>query len=181
MTYFLQFISKPRVLALVSALAISVYLMMVFGTLAQIEQMAEARPFDLRPTGYTYDEANGLLLALGKAGREIYLTRQIPLDTVYPALFALAISGTLYALLGYLGIGRRWRNIACVIPAIAAIADNTENALIFAMLLKWPDISPEFVTIVSLATLFKSSFVTVSFLMVTLAGTGALWKWVLGR
>lgn len=180
MTYLLKYTRNRRAIPVFFAMAIIVYLTMVFGTLAQIEQMAGSRPFDLRPAGYSFDAAKGFLNALGKEGRWIYLTRQIPLDTAYPALFALSIASALFALLGYLGFRSKWVNIACLIPFIAAIADYSENALIVVILLKWPDISPWVITIASAVTVFKSSLVTASFIMFTLAGIVALGKFILG-
>jgi len=63
-----------------------IYLVMVLGTLRYLSDLAGALPFDLRPSGYSQADTVGLLEALGGTGRHYYLTRQIPLDTLYPAL-----------------------------------------------------------------------------------------------
>ena len=72
-----------------------IYLVMVLGTLRHLTDLAGVLPFDLRPTGYSQVDAEGLLEALGESGRQYYLTRQIPLDTLYPALLALTLMSTL--------------------------------------------------------------------------------------
>ncbi|PID58773.1 hypothetical protein CSB45_01885 [candidate division KSB3 bacterium] len=45
--------------------------------------------FDLSLCGYSYDYALRLLSALGNEGRKEYLSRQFPLDFIYPALFSI--------------------------------------------------------------------------------------------
>ena len=75
--------------------AILVYFLMVFGTLADIEQITGVRAFDMRPTGYSYADALALISALEDEGRRIYLMRQIPLDMVYPALLAISSASSL--------------------------------------------------------------------------------------
>ena len=55
--------------------------------------------FDLSPTGYSFEYAIKLLDTLGSDGRELYLYRQLPLDFIYPGLFAVSFSLLLYWLL----------------------------------------------------------------------------------
>ena len=81
-----------RAAAVFGTAATAVYLAMVLGTLPALEAQAGMMPFDLRPTGYSTDTALALLRALGAEGRFYYLTRQLPLDTLYPALMALTLS-----------------------------------------------------------------------------------------
>ena len=75
-------------------LAASVYFTMVSVTLAHLAAVSGQMPFDMRPFGYGPIDAAMLLDALGADGREYYLSFQIPLDTLYPALLALTNPST---------------------------------------------------------------------------------------
>ena len=71
--------------------SVAVYLLMLFHTIPAVESYAtEMKIFDLSPGGYSYDYAVKLLSALGNDGRKEYLSRQIPLDFIYPALFSIS-------------------------------------------------------------------------------------------
>ena len=73
----------------------SIYLLMINVTLAHIEMVSGHVPFDMRPFGYGPTEATTLLEALGMEGRKYYLSHQIPLDTLYPAILALTLIATI--------------------------------------------------------------------------------------
>ncbi len=88
--------------------AMLVYILMVFGSLADIERITGVRAFDMRPTGYTYTDALAIISALGEEGRRVYLTMQIPLDTVYPALLAISSASSLFWLSQSFGTTARW-------------------------------------------------------------------------
>lgn len=49
-------------------------------------------PFDLRLFGYSYAKAQGAMAALSDQGRGLYLTVQLGLDSVYPALMAVTLA-----------------------------------------------------------------------------------------
>jgi len=83
----------PRTAHVVVALIVSFALwgVMVFWTLAYLRRVAGGlEPFDLRPFGYTPEEARALLFALSNVGRTYYADVQLPLDTAFPALYALS-------------------------------------------------------------------------------------------
>src|SRR6056297_3263692 len=107
-------------------LAASVYLAMISVTLAHLEFVSGQTPFDMRPFGYAPADAAELLGGLGKDGRKYYLTRQIPLDTLYPALLALTLSSTIC------WFGRRMPNSGLVRLGVtlavgSALFDYLEN------------------------------------------------------
>lgn len=147
-----------------------VYLAMILGPLAELEQISGLKPFDLRPGGYSHDSARDLIAALGPEGRRIYLWRQLPLDTAYPALFALAVAGAI-----------RWFSAALAAPLIvwfqaasyaaylASLTDYLENALIVAMLNSGDDPSLALTRIASAATLTKSVLTSVALTAMILA------------
>ena len=143
-------------------LATAIYFVMIFGTLAQLESLAEAKPFDMRPAGYSFESATKFLSALGTDGRRLYLWRQIPLDMVYPALFAVCSAGAItWFSESFRPAIARWTNVVAPIAYLAALADYIENILIVGMLNSWPELSTTVVSSASLATMVKSGLTTV--------------------
>jgi hypothetical protein len=146
-----------------------IYLLMINVTLAQIESIAGQLPFDMRPFGYGPTDAISLLGALGVDGRGYYLTHQIPLDTLYPAMLAL----TLIAAMCW--FGQRIPNsklvgLGIILSVGAALCDYAENLGIMAMILSWPDVSIPLVYAASTATIFKSALTSLAALLALLIG-----------
>ena len=156
-----------RQAALFGLAACGIYLLMIYITLAHIEALSGLRPFDMRPSGYSAEQANSLLTALGSSGRRYYLTRQIPPDLAYPALMAL----TLVSLLKWLG--SRGANHKLIQTGIwfsigAAIADYLENVGICLMILSWSETSANTVLAASVASIVKSGLTMAAVLTVLL-------------
>ncbi len=149
--------------------AMLVYILMVFGSLADIERITGLRAFDLRPNGYSYADALALISALGEEGRRVYLTMQIPLDTVYPALLAISSASSLYWLSQSFGSTARWYRAIAAVAFLAAIADYAENGLIVCMLNAGLEVSEALVTAASLASVSKSVFSTIVFTTLLIA------------
>lgn len=165
-----------RQAVLFSLAATGIYLLMIFITLANIENLSGLRPFDMRPGGYSTEQANSLLSALGSKGRWYYLTRQMPLDLAYPALLAL----TLVSLLKWLGLGgadRKLVQIGIWVSIGTAIADYLENIGIVLMILSWPETSADIVLAASVASIVKSGLTVAAILIVLLV----LFSWILKR
>ncbi len=147
----------------------SIYLLMINVTLAHVEAISGHVPFDMRPFGYSFAEAATLLDALGVEGRMYYLSRQIPLDTLYPALLAL----TLIAAICW--FGQRVPNRGLVRFGIAlsvgsTLFDYAENLGISAMIWNWPEVSVQVVYATSIATILKSATTTIAVLLTLLLG-----------
>ena len=142
----------------------SIYMLMINVTLAHIEAASGHVPFDMRPFGYGPTDAATLLRALGVDGREYYLSRQIPLDTLYPAMLAL----TLIAAMCW--FGRRMPNsklvrLGIIFSVVAALCDYIENIGIMAMIWNWPDPSVPLIYAASTATIVKSVLTTLAVLL----------------
>ena len=153
-------------------LATSVYVAMVGVTLAHLEFVSGQVPFDMRPFGYSPSDAATLLEALGADGRAYYLSRQIPLDTLYPALLALTLSSSIC------WFGRRLPNSRLIHLGVAfavgsALFDYLENLGIAAMIYGWPDVSGSLVYAASTATIAKSVTTTLAVMLVL--ATGVIW------
>ena len=85
----MQRVSTGKVVLALIIPAIIVYFIMLLYTIPQVSAYAPGiNLFDLSPTGYSFEYAIKLLDTLGSDGRELYLYRQLPLDFIYPGLFA---------------------------------------------------------------------------------------------
>ncbi|WP_299882835.1 hypothetical protein [uncultured Sulfitobacter sp.] len=146
-----------------------IYGLMITVTLAQIEAVSGHVPFDMRPTGYSPQDAAALLEGLGAEGRKYYLSHQIPLDTAYPALLAF----TLVSLMRWLGQNipaYRLVRFGIILSVGAALCDYIENLGITVMILSWPNLSAPLVYASSIATLTKSGLTTAAVIFTILIG-----------
>jgi hypothetical protein len=149
----------------------AVYLTMVLWSLPTIARMAGGiQPFDMRPTGYSVEEARAFLAALGDEGRVFYRDVQHWLDLAFPGLFALAL------ILAFLRLAPRV--LALVLSAVAVASagfDWAENAAV-AGLLTTPDPTDAAIMMASRMTLLKSVSVTVAMTALLLLGLWAGWR-----
>jgi hypothetical protein len=154
----------PRTAHVVVALIVSFALwgVMVFWTLAYLRRSAGGlEPFDLRPFGYTPDEARKLLHALSDIGRKYYADVQLQLDTAFPAAYAFS-RGLL--LLWVTAPGRTSarplslpaRLALLILPLATAWFDFFENEGIAAMLAAGPQAGDELIERTSFWTRAKS-------------------------
>ena len=154
------------------ALMSAVYATMVFWSLPRLSAMAGGvQMFDLRPMGYSFDEAQAILAALGDVGIQFYVQVQHKLDTVYPALLALTLIWAFQAL-----FRRRAAQVLSVLAAGAAACDYSENARVATMLKAGADgIDNAMVEAASFWTIAKSGLTTIA-LIALLVGM-VLWLW----
>ena len=154
----------PRTAHVVVALIVSFALwgVMVFWTLAYLRRTAGGlEPFDLRPFGYTPEEARALLYALSSIGRAYYADVQLQLDTAYPAIYALSRGLLLF------WVTAPGRTATQPLPLLARLAllllplatawfDYFENEGIAAMLAAGPQAGEELIERTSFWTRAKS-------------------------
>ncbi len=153
-------------------IAASLYYLMITVTLAEIQTVSGQIPFDMCPFGYAPKEAGILLASLGADGREYYLSRQITLDTLYPAMLALTLSATILWF-GRRQSSRRLIHIGVALSIGSALLDYAENLGIVTMIKSWPEVSAPIVYAVSTATILKSGATTLAVVLVILVGS----KW----
>jgi hypothetical protein len=154
----------PRTGHVVVALIVSFALwgVMMFWTLAYLRRIAGGlEPFDLRPFGYTPEEARALLFALSSIGRTYYADVQLQLDTAYPALYALSRGLLLFWLTAPGRTAARplplpARLALLMLPLATAWFDYFENEGIAAMLAAGPQASDELIERTSFWTRAKS-------------------------
>jgi hypothetical protein len=140
---FKQFPSGLLVCALLVASGL-VWAVMFFGPLAHLSRLAEGvSPFDIRPMGYSYDEAYAFLNAIGERGRRYYAYRELFLDMFYPPLYAISRGLPLWWLtmpgrLRDAPVPLSWRYAFIAVPSIMASLDVVENGCIARMLQHGP-------------------------------------------
>ncbi len=169
--FILKNSSGKRVLLLAMVTAL-VYSIMLFITIPRVTYFAsEMKPLDLLPGGYGYNYVSGLFSALGPAGRHAYLYYQIPVDLVFPLLFALTcILFTAYLLKKINRYNSKFFYL-CFIPVIGGVADYAENFSIIMLLGQYPNISAitvkiaNFFTVVKFAAIFIFVVVAVVLLL----------------
>ncbi|MGL1903003.1 MAG: hypothetical protein OCC49_12765 [Fibrobacterales bacterium] len=157
-------LSKGVPLLISIVLAQAVYAIMMITTIPTLTSFAQGiLILDMQPFGYSTDYIQQLFSTLQAVGRNYYLTVQLPLDMVYPALFALSNSALLLYLFRKLSY-KQFRFI-CFIPMLGGLFDYLENISIAHMLFYYPDFNPAFGVVASMFTIAKSFFTTGFFLV----------------
>ncbi len=89
----IQRASSGKVVVMFFGPAMLIYFIMLLYTIPLVESYVPGmKLFDLSPAGYTIEYSLQLLGTLGDIGRDKYLHLQLPLDFVYPGLFAVSCS-----------------------------------------------------------------------------------------
>jgi hypothetical protein len=143
-------------------LSIALWAVMVFWTFAYLRRISGGlEPFDLRPFGYTTEDARALLYALSPIGRAYYADVQLQLDTIYLGVYALSRA----FLLLWLTIPGRTaakplplaaRAALVCLPVVTAAFDYLENDGIAAMLAAGPQVAAAVVASASFWSQAKS-------------------------
>lgn len=151
----------------------ALYLTIVFWSLPVISAQAGGLiPFDMRPMGYSTEEARSFLSALSQDGREWYLGTQHSLDTVYPGLLGLTLAvGLSMVFSGVLA----WVGVA--LSACVALSDYLENAAVAVLLeADATAVTDALVANASFWTLTKSMLSTVVFTLFLVGVLRTLWR-----
>ncbi|MCG9751888.1 hypothetical protein L1D54_15480 [Vibrio brasiliensis] len=141
---------------------------------------SESVLFDMSPTGYSYAEATELLQSLGLEGRNSYLTVQLPIDLVYPLMFAVSYALMITWILKQFLPKQSRLFFVAFIPVLAGVFDYLENASIALMLNRFPSVSETLVTSASSFTIAKSVLTTLFFVVLAIA-LGYLVTWHLKK
>lgn len=163
-----------RIYSVVVAATVTNYLAMVLWSLPLVSEMAGGdTPFDMRPGGYSFDDARMFLTAISDTGRDFYLNTQQLLDLFYPTLFAITVAIPLAHL-----VPRYWGWTLAVVAIAAGVFDHLENSAVAVMLRVEPDALTEaLVSTASNWTLAKSILTTIASvaLLVVLGMKGIVW------
>jgi hypothetical protein len=145
-----------------------VYLAIILYSIpAVLEQAPEMKLFDMSPGGYSYEYATELLEVIGPEGREKYLWLQLPIDFIYPGLFAVT-----YTLMLIWVFSMRFRAeskifIMALVPATAGLFDYIENIGIAMMIKSYPNLSSGLVQFTSTFSILKSIMTIASYILLT--------------
>lgn len=118
---------------------------------------------DMMPTGYNAEYISTLLHTMGEQGRHYYLRTQIPLDFVYPLLFAVSLCLLLAFVIHKLGRMSGPLFYISFIPLLAGLSDYFENVGVITMIKKYPEIPESLVKITNVFSIIKSSSTTIAF------------------
>jgi hypothetical protein len=149
----------------------SMLISMSIWTFPFISSRAQGREaFDMRPMGYSVDDARAFLGAIDKKGISFYKEIQLPLDIVYPLLICLFILCTLVILARALNGGRlsgefkapRWLSWLMTIPLLGMLSDYFENICVFMMLSNPLRVSDIIIHAANFFTLAKSISTTIN-------------------
>jgi len=167
-----------RLVLFLFILTMVVYAAMLLYTIPMVVASSpEVKLFDLSPSGYTPEEAYTILDSIGPEGRSLYLSVQLPLDFIYPGLFAITY-GLLLTWLFKKGLNPSSKAFYwSLVPVFAGLFDYLENIGIIIMVNTFPGLSETVVKITSLFTILKSGF-TIVFYVLLVAGIVVLF---LGR
>lgn len=141
-----------------------VYVFMLIVTIPNVMKYSGGMDLlDMMPGGYDPDYVMTLFNTLGDDGRNAYLYKQIPVDMVYPLLFAIGYSLLLGYLVNKLGKFETKLYYLCYIPVFSGLFDYFENIGIIIMLKGYPDISAGLIQTTSIFSVCKSLSTTIFF------------------
>lgn len=144
----------------------AVYMFMLIVTIPKTMSFSNGmKLLDMIPTGYDLNYVSTLFNALGETGRGIYLTKQIPVDMIYPLLFGLTYSLLLAYFLKKLNKLNVPYIYLCLLPIIAGIADYLENFGIITMLKIYPELTELAVKITCSFSMIKSISTSLFFIV----------------
>ena len=136
-----------------------VYLTMLLVTIPHLREAAGGiNPLDMLPLGYDKEYVTTLFDDLGDQGRAYYLSTQLPLDMIYPGLFALTYTLSIATLQTALRWDSRPHRLLRVLPVAGALFDYLENINTFILLKLYPSIPGALVKLGSFFTLVKTCF-----------------------
>ena len=151
----------------------ALYLAMLAWSLPHLTALAGGLPmFDMRPGGYSELDARALLTALGVDGRTFYLGVQHRLDTVFPALEALALALTFPSLFPRLLAG------ALIAVSLAGtVFDWLENAAVAGLLRADPaEVTAQMIATSSQWSVLKATCVSVAMTALLIGVALAVWR-----
>ncbi len=143
-----------------------IYFLMLLYTIPNLMHYANGmKILDMQPTGYSAEFARSLFNQLGENGRDYYLYRQIPLDMVYPFLFAVSYSILLTYLFKKSFKPESKLHYLSIIPLFGGLFDYFENIGIIIMLSIYPNFSINLANVTNIFSLLKSFSTTLFFIL----------------
>jgi hypothetical protein len=140
------------------SLTLTIYVAMLGWSLPFITDAADGLvPFDMRPGGYSFEDAHAFLAALTPEGASFYVDFQQTLDIAYPGLLALTLLFAIAALLPRRIGGWRWVVAGIALPV--GVFDYLENHSVRQMIdAGTAGLTADLVATASQWTVLKASF-----------------------
>ena len=146
-----------------------VYAIMLTITIPEVMNFSNGmKILDMIPTGYDPDYVNSLLVTLGAKGRNAYLFHQIPVDMIYPFLFAISSCLILAYFINKLNKSDGALFYLCFIPLFSGFSDYCENIGIISMLNNFPESSSLLIRATSGFSVMKSVSTISYFIILTI-------------
>ena len=142
-----------------------IYAFMLIVTIPKTMAFANGmKLLDMIPTGYDFNYVNKLFSALGKNGRETYLTSQIPVDMIYPLLFGISYCVLMAYLLKKINKLNTPFVYLSLLPIFTGIADYLENIGIISILTSYPNFTETTVNTTCTFSVIKSTSTSIFFI-----------------
>lgn len=149
--------TKSKKLWLYFAITMAVYLLMVFITIPTLNRLANGLDIiDVVPF-YDGEYVVRLLEYLETEGRNYYLYRQLPIDMLYPLLYAFTYGKILRHFTQKLNLQKL--SLMAFLPVVAAVFDYLENIGIGISLYRFPSLSDTILSALPFFSLLKNFFV----------------------
>ncbi|MCB0731749.1 MAG: hypothetical protein KDC88_12015 [Ignavibacteriae bacterium] len=169
--------STGRILIILFVITQIVYLLMLLYTIPNLMSYANGmKILDLMPTGYSVDYAKSLFYELGIVGRDYYLFRQIPVDMIYPFLFAVTYSLLLTYLFKSSFTPESKIHYLSILPLFGGFFDYLENIGIILMLSNYPKFLDLLANVTNLFSILKSISTTLFFISLVVGIVGFISK-----
>ena len=183
--YFKEFIYRhikgKRVLIWVSI----TYLIYAFILLVSIPSVSKftggMNTFNMMPFGYSSEYVLKLLSTLGTEGRHAYLLHQIPLDLVFPFIFAFGNCLLIGFLLNKINSLKGKLMYLCLLPVFASWFDYLENVGVMTMLLKYPTVTEFVIHFTEFFSVTKSLLMNIFFIVLFVLFGLVGFKWYFSR
>lgn len=169
-------IKGGKMVLLVLLFAMIIYMFMLTVSLPRLQNdMDGLAVFDMRPMGYSFEEAREIVSTISEEGTDYYKSVQLPIDFIYPVL--LALFGMLA--LGYFSNRVYVPRISYILPLFVVMADYIENIYIYTMLSG--NLTESMVNVSSFFTVLKSLSTTVLLTELSLLAVMVLRKFIKSR
>ena len=158
---------KKKKLWIFFIITTSLYAYLMLVTVPALKAMAGGMDILDVPPFYDATYIQELLRRLGEEGRHFYLYRQIPVDMIYPGLFAI----TYYQLIHFFleKLNQKKLLFLSYFPIIGGISDYSENFSTITMLTHYPE-NLWIETLAPYFSLMKCIFVVLSWVLFFVLG-----------
>ena len=140
-------------------LILTIIVVVAMGTVTPqiLAQSGGAPILDIRP-GYTFADVEHLFTVLGEQGRQLYTTLQV-IDLIFPLAYSMTLTLALTSVITKLFPEGHSMEKAVSLPILGMIFDYLENITIATLIASYPNLSPLAVSVASVFTQLKWSFI----------------------